>query len=161
MEMERDTLLKAIAPCAFCCFTCAAMQGGVIEETSKKLNHYLAGYYEFGKKNLPFKYRSYNKKIKILTEQLEKMSSRPCGGCRSGADERCCIPNCFIPECARQHKVDFCAECDAFPCAEATAFFKGPNLKEWKLNNERIRQSSAEAYYEYALSRSHYIPFKD
>lgn len=153
---NRRAILEAIAPCAFCCLTCAAMENGIIAETSRKLRLYLDGYYEFKRQNLPFKYRGHSKKIKVLTEQLERMSDRPCRGCRNGADQRCCIPDCPIPECARQHQVDFCGECDAFPCNQAMGFFKGETLKEWEIRNRQIRENGAENYYQDAISRSHY-----
>lgn len=159
-SIDRAEILDAIAPCAFCCFTCAAKKNGVIEDLSTRLNHYLEGYYEFNRKNLPFRYRNYSRRIKEFTEQLEKMSDRPCAGCRAGADQRCCIPDCFIEDCTRNHKVDFCGECDEFPCSRALDFFKGENLKEWKSNNEKIRQSSPEEFYEFAVSKSHYLHFR-
>lgn len=159
-SIDRAEMIDAVAPCAFCCFTCAAKKNGVIEESSKKLNHYLEGYYEFNKKVLPFRYRNYSKKIKELVTQLEKFSDRPCNGCRNGADERCCIPDCFIEKCTREHNVDFCGECDEFPCKRALDFFVGENLKEWKSNNEKIRNSSPEDFYRYAVSKSHYLHFK-
>lgn len=159
-KIDRAKLLDAIAPCAFCCFTCAARKNGIIEETARTLNHYFEGYYDFNRKNLPFRYRNYSKKIKEFTEQLEKFSDRPCNGCRSGANQRCCIPDCFIEECTRSHKVDFCGECDEFPCSRALAFFKGENLQEWKSNNEKIRQSTPEEFYESAVSKSHYLHFR-
>lgn len=158
-DIDRDTVLNAVAPCAFCCSTCAAMRNGVIEETAKKLNHYLEGYYEFNKKALPFKYRNYAKKIKEFTRQLDKLSDGPCMGCRADGDKRYCIPGCFIEECAREHSVDFCGECDEFPCSKALNFFNGENLKEWKSNNEKIRQSSPEEFYWYAVSKPHYSHF--
>ena len=158
---NRDTILNAIAPCAFCCMTCAAMENGIIAETSKKLRWYLDGYYEFSKKNLPLKYRAYSKKIKILTEQLENMSDRTCGGCRNGANKKCCIPDCFIPECAKLHHVDFCGECDEFPCNRAMDFFKGETLVQWEIHNNQIQENGVENYYKDAVSRSHYNFYRD
>lgn len=157
-NISRNNILDAIAPCAFCCYTCSAMKGGVIEASSKMLNNYLVGYYEFCKKNLPRKYKT---KIRIFTEQLESMSDRPCRGCRNGANLKCCIPNCFVLACTKEHKVDFCGECKEFPCSKAESFFKGATLTEWKNNNERIKQFGAETYYTYATSRSHYHFYKD
>lgn len=155
-NVGRDVILNACAPCAFCCYTCAAMKGGVIEQTSEKLSHYLEEYYDFTMKNMPFKYRAYRKRIKIFTEQLESMKARKCGGCRSGADERCCIPDCFVAECAKSKNVDFCGECDEFPCSRGTEFFRGTTLEKWKSNNELIKSEGVQSYYTYAVSRSHY-----
>lgn len=159
-EIKRETILNAVAPCAFCCLTCSAMKGGIIEEASKKLSHYLDGYYEFGKKNFFGKYRSYSKKIKLFTEQLARISAGNCGGCRSGADGKCCIPNCFILECSKQHRVDFCGECNEFPCKKAEEFFNGKTLEEWVNNNCFIKDNGAQSYYEDAVSRSHYHFYK-
>lgn len=156
--VTRTDILNAIAPCAFCCYTCSAMKDGVIENSAKQLSRYLEGYYEFSKTNrFPRKYKS---KIKSLTEELEHLSSRPCNGCRNGANEKCCIPDCFILECAGKHNVDFCGECSEFPCARAQEFLKGVTLTEWKNNNERIKEFGAEDYYTYAVSRSHYQFYK-
>lgn len=155
-DADKNTIIDAIAPCAFCCFTCAAKNGGVIAETSTNLVHYLEGYYEFTKRNLPFSRRSYSRKVKFLINELEHMSERPCNGCRAGSDKRCCIPNCFISECVKIHSVDFCGECSEFPCEKASEFFKGDTYTQWMLNNESIKNDGAEKYYEYACSHSHY-----
>ncbi len=160
-NIDKDVILKAIAPCAFCCFTCAAMKDGIIEKSSKQLLYYLEGYYEFNRINLPLRYRGFSKRLKALNRELEKMSDRPCLGCRAGADKRCCIPDCFILECAKTHKVDFCGQCAEFPCSRAMDFFKGKNLEQWIKNNNRIRESSAEEYYAFAVSKSHYHFFAE
>lgn len=157
-DIGRNDILDAIAPCAFCCYTCSAMKGGAIATSAKTLRKYLTGYYEFCKQNLPRKYKA---KVKALTEELENMSDRPCGGCRGGANSHCCIPNCFILTCTKAHAVDFCGECKDFPCSRAESFFKGATLTEWKNNNERIKNFGAEAYYTYATSRSHYQFYND
>lgn len=158
---ERSEILDDIAPCGFCCFTCAAKKGGAIEESAARLNCYLEGYYEFTKTNLPFKYRAYCKRIKTLTNELEHLSSRKCGGCRSGADEKCCIPDCVILQCAETHGVDFCGECSEFPCNKAGSSLKGITLKEWRSNNEMIKKNGIEEYYKFAVSRSHYSFYKE
>lgn len=160
-NVDRNIILNSVAPCAFCCFTCPAMKGGVVEETSAKLSHYLQGYYEFNKKNLPLKYRPYSKKVKMFTEHLEKMSNARCNGCRNGADKKCCIPNCSILQCTKTHNIDFCAECSEFPCKKAEGFLKDTTLEEWRSNNERIKKYGIEEYYKYAVSRSHYQVYFD
>ena len=63
-DVEREKILTAIAPCSLCCYTCPAMKGGVIEETSAKLHHYKEGYYDFCKNVLPGEMKAKAEKIK-------------------------------------------------------------------------------------------------
>lgn len=66
------------------------------------------------------------------------------------------IPDCSISQCTKTHQVDFCGECNDFPCEKAENFLKGITLSEWHNNNEKIREYGIEEYYKYAVSRSHY-----
>ncbi len=39
-----------------------------------------------------------------------------CSGCRSTEHNGCSIEGCFLLECTKNHGVDFCGECNEFPC---------------------------------------------
>lgn len=160
-DVEREKILTAIAPCSLCCYTCPAMKGGVIEETSAKLHHYMEGYYDFCKNVLPEEMRAKAEKIKEFTGRLEKQSHPSCNGCRDNTHGKCCISGCFILECTQGHGVDFCAECNEFPCNKLTTDIFNPTvIAEWHRGNERIREVGIEQFYEEITSRSHYLPFK-
>lgn len=159
--MEQEKLLRDIAPCSLCCGTCPAMKGGVVGETAWKLYHYLEGYYDFYRENLPEQLQSRAEQIKAFTQWLEKFSHPRCNGCRDNTHGKCCIEDCFILECTLEHGVDFCAECKEFPCDRVNTDVYTPTvIQEWKNGNQRIREVGIEQFHGEIMARSHYLPFK-
>jgi len=66
-----------------------------------------------------------NKKIHVsacglLCERCPKFLRKECSGCAPN-------PVCGFPQCATEHGVNICFECDNFPCTEIYRFFP----KEW------------------------------
>lgn len=75
-------------------------------------------------------------------ELLAYFSQGSCSGCRNGD---CLYPECGVAECYRHKEVDFCFQCDEFPC-EKTNF--DPDLKQrWVAMNTRMKEIGVEAYY--------------
>ena len=160
--MDKSKILDSIAPCSLCCYTCSAKQGGVIEETAKKLLHYFEGYYEFNRDTLPQEFQTYTEKTKRMTDRLAKYTTRMCSGCRNDEHGKCCIEGCNIYDCTRSHGVDFCADCSEFPCDKVNEEVFSPIVMEaWKQGNERIRKVGIEQYCEEAMATPHYLAFKD
>ena len=159
--MEREEILRRIAPCSLCCHTCPAMKGGEIEQTAGRLSHYLTGYYDFNRDNLPEQWKSYADTIKAFMDQLDGFARPKCSGCRDNSHGKCCIAGCFMLECTMQHGVDFCADCTEFPCKRVpeSDVYSPTVIKEWLDGNNRIREIGAEAYCEESCSHSHYLPF--
>lgn len=166
--MDKKQILDAIAPCALCCYTCPAKKDGIIANYSKVLLEYHKGYYEF-KSRLPLKHKKHLlKQDKIFLEMLEKKTKPSCNGCRNGEHSKYCIKGCFILECTKVHGVDFCGECNEFPCDKCKQLFSGKNVSfsdnvysDWLYGNERIKMVGAEQYYTEAISHSHYKSFEN
>lgn len=89
-------------------------------------------------------------------ERLEAIAERvhqpieelQCDGCRSG--KRCfyCRERCTMEKCAQGKGVDFCGECDEYPC-EALRTFQAEmphRIELWK-SQERIRDAGYETWY--------------
>jgi hypothetical protein len=73
------------------------------------------------------------------------------GGCRSS---QCAFPNCGVTACHKEKGVDFCFQCDEFPC-DKTHF--DPDLEErWKEMGRRMQDIGIEAYYEQTKDRPRY-----
>ncbi len=160
--MDKEKILKAIAPCALCCYTCPSMKDGVIAQTAQKLHHYFDGFCEFNQMMLPERWRQREADFQAFDDKLVKYSKRHCNGCRDNTHGQCCIEGCFILECTSSHGVEFCAECAEFPCNKLKSdIFHPVVIAEWKEGNERIREVGIEQFYEEITSRSHYLPFKD
>lgn len=71
-----------------------------------------------------------------------------CRGCRSDTLNYFCRENCYMKACAEKKKVDFCGECDEFPCAELKEFqaARPHRIELWK-NHERIVEAGFETWH--------------
>jgi len=72
--------------------------------------------------------------------------------CREGT---CKYPDCGVIECYKTKGVDFCFQCDEFPC-DKTNF--DPDLKRrWIKMNKKMQEIGVEAYYEKTRNMPRYI----
>ena len=55
-------------------------------------------------------------------KKLEKYANPKCNDCREGGVTGCSIKGCFINECTKEHKVNFCGECALFPCSSGKKY---------------------------------------
>ncbi len=154
--MEKNEILKKVAPCSLMCHTCSAYNNGVICESSKTLLKYLDGIKEFYKKHIPDAAESYGHFEKILGIY----SSAPCAGCRSNEHNGCSIKDCFLPECTKKHTVDFCGECDEFPCKKTAELFEEEVYVQWLNGNRQIRDYGIEFFWENNSAKPHYEQYK-
>ena len=77
--------------------------------------------------------------FKIL---LKYLSEENCLGCRKGS---CLYPDCGVRDCYKDKNIDFCFQCDEFPC-EKTNF--DSHLKQrWIQINQRMKEIGIKAYY--------------
>lgn len=147
--MERDTLLKRLAPCGLVCHTCVAAKDGLVQQHGRELRKLLVGFDKFAVKLSAYEERL--KKYPMFSEVLELICEARCEGCRDGI---CKFPGCEIAPCAKEKGHDFCFQCGLFPCDKAD--FE-PLLKaKWLEANNRMKEVGAEAYLEEVGGRSHY-----
>jgi hypothetical protein len=67
----------------------------------------------------------------------------------------CKYPNCGVVDCYKDKGVDFCFQCDDFPC-DKTNF--DPHLeKRWRQMNTRMKEIGVEAYYEETKDLCRYL----
>ena len=147
--MERNELLRLIAPCGLLCYTCDAMKNGVINELAKKLLYVLDSYASFLESSPSA--RPISGKYKDFQEVLKYFAGVKCNGCR---EDRCLNSNCIVPECTKKQDIYFCYECKEFPCNK-TGFSDG--LKEkWIRKNNKIKAIGIEKYFDEEKNLSHY-----
>lgn len=118
--MDRSEILSKVAPCSLLCHTCSGYKEGIICESSKTLLKYLEGIREFYGRHIPGAVESY----KNFEGVLGMYSSASCSGCRSTEHNGCSIQGCFLLECTKNHAVDFCGECNEFPCKKTRELFE-------------------------------------
>ena len=155
--MEKSEILKKVAPCSLMCHTCSAYHNGAICESSKTLLKYLEGIKEFYEKHIPDAVENYSN----FEEILNMYSAAPCSGCRSTEHNGCSIKGCFLLECTKNHGIDFCGECDEFPCKKPKELFEEVVYKQWLEGNQQIRDYGIELFWESNSGNPHYKPYKN
>ncbi|MFC1921424.1 DUF3795 domain-containing protein [Chloroflexota bacterium] len=159
-EITKEQLLDNMAPCSLLCYSCPAFIRGIICELSAKLNIYFKGYYVFQVESLPEEYKSYAEEFKKFEERLLRHAKPRCNGCRNNPDPDCCIKGCFILECTKEHGIEYCGECNEFPCNEVdTDLFNTTVYNRWLDGNKRIKKVGAEQFFHEKKGESHYIDF--
>ncbi|MES9996376.1 DUF3795 domain-containing protein [Desulfovibrio aminophilus] len=137
----RRAHLARLAPCGLNCGGCLAFSGGPVQEAAQSLIRALgpdfAPYAErFTAMNPVFA------DYPAFARLLEFLGHGSCGGCRQSG---CLFQACGVHACIRDKGLDFCFQCDDFPC---DAHGLPPALAErWRTNNERMREEGPEAYW--------------
>ena len=147
--MERTELLNKVAPCGLLCSTCTAAKDGTIKNHSKELLKLLENFDGFAEKFSDYEPRlkNYPKFIDIL----HMFSDAGCEGCRGG---NCMFPGCPVEPCTTQKGIDFCFECETFPCVKM-GFDRSLKLK-WITANRRMKEVCVQVYFIESKDKSHY-----
>lgn len=139
--MEYKDILNKIAPCGLNCYKCFANFEGGIRKTSLKLQSLLGSFDIYAERFSSFlptfkEYPSFKTLLTYLTEEN-------CEGCRKGS---CLYLDCGVRDCYKSKTVDFCFQCDEFPC-EKTNF--DPHLKQrWIQMNKRMKAIGINSFYQ-------------
>ena len=154
--MKRSEIIRKTAPCSLMCYTCSAFNKGIICESAKTLSQYLNGIGEFYKEH----WISVAEKYNIFEDILNLYKRASCSGCRSAKYNANNIKGCFVLECANSHKVDFCGECDEFPCQKAKDLFEKEVYLQWLDGNTQIKNEGIEVFWENNFKKPHYKVYK-
>ena len=147
--MEYRELLNFLAPCGLSCQKCFAYTQGEISMHSKELQKLLGNFDIYAERFSAFlpEFKNYPS----FKRMLAYFEEPDCKGCRKGT---CKYPNCGVVDCYQQKGVDFCFQCDEFPC-EKTNF--DPHLRQrWIEKNNRMKQIGVEGYYEETKDQPRY-----
>lgn len=139
--MKYADILKGRAPCGLNCRKCLAYKDGDIKRTSAELQRLLGNFDGYAERFAGF--MPVFKNYPAFKELLAQFTQGDCAGCRSG---QCKHPNCGVMACCRDKGVDFCFQCDEFPCEKSNF---DPDLKQrWIAMGRRMKEIGIEAYYE-------------
>jgi hypothetical protein len=143
--MERgkkdEEILKTLAPCGLNCRKCIANNDGEIKNVSVRLQELLGSFDRYAERFSDF--LPVFKNYPAFKELLAYFIKADCGGCRAGA---CKYPNCGVRDCYKQKAVDFCFQCDEFPCEKSNF---DPDLKHrWIQMNNRMKDIGVESYFQ-------------
>ena len=148
--MEYNEILSFLAPCGLSCRKCFAYTKGDIAFHSKKLQDLLGNFDVYAERFSAFlpAFKDYPPFKKMLTY----LAAPDCIGCRQGT---CKYANCGVVDCYKEKGVDFCFQCDEFPC-DKTNFV--PHLeKRWLQYNTRMKDIGVEAFYEETKDLCRYL----
>jgi hypothetical protein len=148
--VEYERILQTIAPCGLNCVKCLAFVDGEIRLHAAGLKRLLGSFDRYAARFSGFmpvfgNYTSFK-------DLLDLMANGSCRGCRSGD---CIYPNCGVASCYREKKVDFCFQCDEFPCDRTN--FDDDLKRRWRAMNMRMKQVGIEAYVEETKDVSRYV----
>ena len=139
--MDYESILTHLAPCGLNCSKCFAFSEGEIKLLSVRLEHLLGSFDRYAQRFSNFlpvfaNYPSF----KVLLSYLTKGD---CLGCRRGT---CKYSNCGVIGCHKMKGVDFCFQCDEFPCKKTN--FDAELWQRWFQMNTRMKEVGVESYFE-------------
>jgi hypothetical protein len=139
--MQDKDILGRLAPCGLDCTKCAGYAKGEIREHSGKLMHLLGAFERYAEKFSAFLPVFGN--YPPFKEMLLHFSQANCMGCRNG---KCGNPNCGVISCYQLKGVDFCFQCDEFPCNKTN--FDHDLKERWIQMNNRMKEIGIQSYFE-------------
>ena len=112
--MTDDAIKETIAPCGLCCETCFAHVNGDIRKLSIQLKEKLGNFHINAKRFETLLEEPIFEKYADFKEMLDYLAAENCHGCRN---EQCKLfKNCGVRPCHQNKEVDFCFQCEEFPC---------------------------------------------
>ncbi|MFX1320585.1 MAG: DUF3795 domain-containing protein [Promethearchaeota archaeon] len=141
MVIKYKDILDILAPCGLSCRKCFANSNGEIRKKSMELQEQLGSFDRYAERFSTFlpvfkNYPSFKELLTYLTQEN-------CSGCRKGS---CFYPDCGVRSCYKDKGVDFCFQCDEFPC-DKTNF--DPDLKRrWIQMNNQMKEVGLKLYYQ-------------
>ena len=148
--MKYAELLDILAPCGLNCRKCFACTKGEISFHAKEMEKHLGNFVIYAERFSTFlpEFKNYPS----FKKMLDYFATPDCKGCRQGT---CKNPNCGVVICYNEKKVDFCFQCDDFPCNKTN--FDTHLEKRWIKMNKRMKEIGVEAYYEESKRKCRYI----
>jgi hypothetical protein len=146
----QSQITDLVAPCGLHCEKCLAFQGGEIHELSSRLAELLGS-----------NFKTYAKRFQGMNpvfdgyeefrDLLEFMGQGTCRGCRSGGS---LFHQCPIQMCVMERGIDFCYQCEDFPCELDGV--PGMLKKRWEANNTKLQSMGPEKYLEMLRGKHRY-----
>ncbi len=137
---EYKEVVERLAPCGLDCSRCADYTGGEIQKLSAQLDDLLNGYLRVArmKKDIKPVFTGYPQ----FEEVLKSFTQAACSGCRG--NNVLCPFECVASVCSMEKGVDFCFQCEEFPCSKII----DTRIQErWLSFNLRMKEIGVEEFY--------------
>lgn len=143
------TILQELAPCGLDCSRCSSYNEGNTKKLSTALLDVLGNYERVAARLAGFV--PVLKNYPEFKEVLVFFTQGSCPGCRPGGGQ---FPPCAARNCFREKGVDFCFQCDEYPC---TRNKYDPGLTaRWRRMNDRMKEVGVEQFYREQKGQSRY-----
>lgn len=148
--MEYQEVLQSLAPCGLGCAKCFAFEDGQIGHHARALRQGLGNFEIYAMRFSAFvpELEDYPAFARVL----DFLARPDCRGCRH---DGCLWPGCGVFECYQEKGVDFCSQCDEFPCQKTN--FDQHLQKRWIKMNERMKEIGPQAYCEESRDDPRYV----
>lgn len=151
-ENQYEFIKKRLAPCGLHCGKCFAFIDGDICNYSNQLKKSLGSFDVYAKRFVELLDEPNFLKYPDFDNFLTLLSSGSCNGCRA---EQCKLfKSCNVRACSEAKKVDFCFQCEEFPC-DNTGFDEHLYKRHVEIN-EQMRKNGVEEYYNEVKNQSRY-----
>ena len=141
--MDAEDLKHKLGPCGLSCDKCFAFTEGAIKYHSKELKKHLGNFDVYAHRFVELLDEPVFKKYPEFKAMLDYLSSAECKGCRK---ESCKLfKSCKVRACHKEKQVDFCFQCDEFPCKN-TGFDEHLHKRSVKIN-QRMKEIGVENYF--------------
>jgi len=147
---SRDVVAR-LAPCGLDCERCAWCAHGTVRRLATDLAKALEGFEGMAARmaeRVPA-LAAYDR----FAEVLALFAGASCAGCRAGGST---LPFCAARTCFREKGVDFCFQCDEYPCGRNA--YPEMMVRRWRAWNDRMREVGVERFYQESLQRPRYKP---
>lgn len=142
-------VVRHLAPCGLDCTRCVAFANGAVRRQATELAAALEGYEKVATRMAGFvPALAHYPEFKAV---LEFLTTGSCTGCRSGGST---VPFCAARTCFRDKGVDFCFQCDEFPCRRN--HYPDSLRERWFAFGRRMQEIGPEAFYEEQRAKPRY-----
>jgi len=137
----KQEILGTLAPCGLNCRKCFAYNEGEIKSLSKRLKKLLGNFDKYAERFSRFlpEFDNYPSFKKLL----DFFAHGNCTGCRNGT---CKHPDCGVFHCYKEKGVEFCFQCEEFPCDKTN--FDLDLHQRWLEMNVRMKKIGIQKYFE-------------
>jgi len=150
--MDYEFIKSRLAPCGLHCGKCFAFADGDIRLQSRQLKGNLGNFDVYAERFVTMLDEPAFSKYPDFKLFLNLLSESKCKGCRK---EQCVLfKTCKVRDCSEKKSVDFCFECNDFPCND-TGFDEHLYKRSVHINR-RMKEIGVESYYKEIKDKPRY-----
>lgn len=138
--MDYDEIVRRLGPCGLDCSRCAGNANGEISQLSTRLIDLLLNYGKLA--SLRARSETAFGGYAQFEAVLKAFSEATCGGCRS--DNVQCFITCAARTCHKEKGVDFCFQCNDYPCDKE---FHDRIRPRWMQFNDRMKEVGVDQFF--------------